>query len=151
MQPYAPRRIEFHGLRTFAGWRLKLYSIVYGQRALEWNAFAPGLAMAEAALPQPSVTPERAGVGFVIAHQGNGCNYVVLAWWDRENELPLRVFVSADRRPRSWRPNEESESVCVWDLEVVWAEREAYVATVMRGDGSDVEAYLARVHAASPR
>ena len=151
MHPFAPRRIEFHGLRSVAGWRLKLYSVVYGEPALDWDALSPGIALAEAVLPQPAVTPTRPGVGFLIAHQGRGCNYVVLGWWDRENELPLRIFVSPDARPQSWRPNQSTESVCVWDLEIVWAEREAYVATVLHRDGCDVEGYLARIHETSPR
>ena len=148
MQPFAPRHVEFNGVRPVGGWRLKLYSILYGERPMDWDAFAPGLALAEAALPQPAVTPARPGVGFLIAHRGRTGNYTVLGWWDRENELPLRVFVSPDGHPQSWRPSEASESICVWDLEVLWAEREAYVATVLCPNGCDVAAYLARVSAA---
>jgi hypothetical protein len=147
MHPFAPRRIEFHGLRSSGGWRLKLYSILYGPGPLDWDSFAPGVAMAESTLPQPAVTPERPGTGFLIAHQGRTRSYAVLGWWDRENELPLRVFVSPDGRPQSWRPSEGSESICVWDLEVLWAEREAYAATVLSPSGSDVAGYLARVMA----
>jgi hypothetical protein len=68
----------------------------------------------------------------------------VLGWWDRENELPLRVFVSPDLSAGSWRRSEGSESVCVWDLEILWAEREFYVATVLKPGSGDVAEYLAR-------
>jgi hypothetical protein len=144
MHPFAPRRIEFHGLRTCGDWRLKLYSILYGPGPLDWHSFTPGLALAESALPQPAVTPERPGVGFLIAHQGRTGSYAVLGWWDRENELPLRVFVSPDGRAQSWRRNEGSESICMWDLEILWAERQAYADTVLSPSGSDVAGYLAR-------
>jgi hypothetical protein len=144
MEPFAPRRIEFHGVRTHGDWRLKLYSILYGPSPLDWDSFGPGLALAESALPQPAVTAERPGVGFLIAHQGRTGSYAVLGWWDRENELPLRIFVSPDGRAQSWRSNEGSESICIWDLEVLWAERQAYAATVLSPAGSDVAAYLAR-------
>jgi hypothetical protein len=50
---------------------------------MDWDVFAPGLALAEAALPQPAVTPARPGVGFLIAHRGRTGNYTVLGWWDR--------------------------------------------------------------------
>src|SRR5262249_869185 len=145
MHPFAPRRIEFHGLRSFGDWRLKLYSILYGAAPMDWDTFAHGLALAESALPQPAVTAARPGVGFLIAHRGRSRHYAVLGWGDGENELALRIFVSPDATPRKWRPCEASESVCVWDLEVLWAEREAYVATVLSPDGGDVAAYLARV------
>lgn len=137
--------MSYHGLRGTPGWRLKLYGIAYGPEPVDWQSFAPGLEMAEAALPSPAVTRDRPGLGFLIAHQGQTGNYVVLGWWDRENELPTRVFVSPDGRPGSWRSNREDESFCVWDLEIMWAEREAYVATVLSPAGSDPNAYLARI------
>jgi hypothetical protein len=65
----------------------------------------------------------------------------VLGWWDRDNELPLRVFVRDTADGEGWRAARGSESVCVWDLQVIWAEREAYVATVM---GADADAGRAR-------
>lgn len=144
MQPFAPRAVGFHGVRHAGDWRLKLYSVLYGPGPLDWDAFAPGLAQAERALPQPAVAAGRPGVGLLIAHQGRTGNYAVLAWWDRENELPLRVFLSPDGRAQSWRPAEGGESICVWDLEILWAEREAYVATVMHPAGGGPAGYLAR-------
>jgi len=145
MEPYAPRPVGFHGLREPSGWRLKLYSVRYGAAPLDWKAFAPGLAMAEATLPRPAQAEGRPGVGFLIAHQGRGANYVVLAWWDQENELPLEVFVHRNGPGESWRPARTRESVCVWDLEIIWAEREAYVDTMLRNGGGDPAAYLVRV------
>ncbi len=111
---------------------------------MDWNSFAPGISRAEASLPRPAVTPARPGTGFLIAHQGRTANYLILGWWDQENELPLRVFVSRDRRPEGWRDAEGSESICVWDLEILWAERQAYIATVLAASGSDVAGYLSR-------
>lgn len=143
MQPYAPRPIEFHGPREWGGWRIKLYSIRSGDRPLDWPAFAPALQLVEAALPIPAVALGRPGLGFVIAHQGRTGNYLVLAWWDNENELPLRVFVRGPA-DADWRPARDGESICVWDLEVIWHEREAYIASMLTG-ASDAHGYLQRV------
>jgi hypothetical protein len=99
--------------------------------------------MAEAALPRPAISDGRPGLGFLIAHQGRTAAYVVLGWWDQENELPIKVFVRRGDDP--WRPARDAESICVWDLEVLWAEREAYVQAMLRPDGSDPAAYLERV------
>jgi hypothetical protein len=70
---------------------------------------------------------------------------VVLAWWDHENELPPRVFL---RRVRThpWRAAQAGESICVWDLEILWDERLAYVATMLTPAGSGRAGYLERVH-----
>lgn len=139
--PYAPRPIRFRGLRRHGDWRLKEYTIVYGDGRLNEADYAAGLPGALAALPSPAVEPQRPGVGFLIVHQGRGATYIVLAWWDNENELPLRVFVR-NHDEAAWRPAAGSESVCVWDLLVIAFERDAYVRCVLSSAGGP-DAYLA--------
>jgi hypothetical protein len=153
MHPYEPRSIRFHGIRDVEGWRLKRYSIAFGGGPIDWQAFEPALTLADDALPRPAIAAGRVGVGFVIAHQGRTALYCVLGWWDNENELPLRVFVRGLESGAEWRPARGSESVCVWDLQVIAFERDAYVATVLAGD-ADVavaaEAYLSAVMSREP-
>jgi hypothetical protein len=139
---YAPRRVRTLGLAKPNGFRIKQYSIVYGEGPFREADFAAGLRLAYEALPPPAVTAGRPGIGFAIAHQGNGADYVVLAWWDNENELPLRVFVRPQTAGAAWRPARGGESVCVWDLAVIAFERQAYVETVLGGGA--VEDYLQR-------
>src|SRR5262245_19618913 len=145
MQPYTPRPIRPLGLLPHAGWRLKLYGITFGPGPLDRPRFEPGVALALAALPAPAVADGRPGVGFLILHQGRTGDYAVLGWWGNENELPLRVFV---RPPgvAGWRPAQGGESACVWDLQVVAFERDAYVETVLASDdpADPVVAYLGR-------
>jgi hypothetical protein len=147
MQRYQPRAIRQHGVRQVDGWRLKRYSISYDGGPVDWSAFEPALLEADAALPRPAVAAGRLGLGFVIAHRGRTALYFVLGWWDNENELPLHVWV----RPlqgSEWRAARGPESVCVWDLEVVWFEREAYVGTVLAGGADDqaaADAYVSTV------
>lgn len=133
MDPFQNRPINPLGLLQQRGWDIKCYSIVYGDHGFDRDRFSGGVDLAMAALPTPARTAKRPGVAILIAHQGNGADYVVLAWWDRENELPLRVFVRDQSSGPEWRPAQGSESVCVWDLDVLWAEREAYVNTVLAG------------------
>ena len=134
---YSARPIEFLGIENHKGLRLKLYSIIYGDEPFQRTAFEPGLNLAIAALPMPAVTAEGPGVGFVILHRGRTGNYLILSRWDRENELPTRVFITDEK---GWRPAKASESFCVWDLQVIWQEREAYVRTLLAGKA--VEDYL---------
>jgi hypothetical protein len=144
MQPFSPRPTLLLDPIVREGWRLKQYSIVFGDSAFNRLRFDSGLTAALAELPAPAIAPDRPGVGFVILHQGRDIDYIVLAWWDRENELPLRVFVRERVAGKPWRPARGSESVCVWDLQVLAAERDAYVETVMGGGVDGVDAYLAR-------
>jgi hypothetical protein len=141
MHPYQPRSVTLLRIVSRDEWRLKLYSIALDRAAFDEARFRRGLEMALESLPAPARTTSRPGVGFCILHQGRGADYVVLAWWDRENELPLRVFVSTSADPE-WRPARGSESVCVWDLEVIGFERDAYVRTVLAEPAVPVQAYL---------
>ncbi len=115
--PYAPRPLKSLGVIELRGYRLKAYSILYGSAPLDRAAFDAGLALAQRELPTPAVAPGRPGLGFVIFHQGRSGPYLILAWWDNENELPVRVFLAdpppngevaaATGRPASapaWRP-----------------------------------------------
>ena len=141
MQPYAPRPIRPLGVLSHGDWRLKRYSIVFGDQPHDPRRFEPARALALRELPATAVAEGRPGAAILIEHQGRDVDYLILAWWDRENELPLRIFVNEARE--GWRPNRASESVCVWDLEVLWAERSAYVQTVLGTPAQPVEAYLA--------
>ena len=125
------------------GQRRMLRGVARGVAVLA--AFEEGIALAARALPLPAVATGRPGAAFVVAHAGRSMLYVVLGWWDHENELPLRVWVRPAGEEGTWRPAEGSESFCVWDLQVLWFEREAYVATVLaEGHPDPVRAYLAR-------
>jgi hypothetical protein len=110
---------------------MKLYSISHDGSEIDWSLFGPERRRGLEGLPRPAVAPGRPGVGFAIAHHGRTADYLVMAWWDRENELPLRVRVRAAGSKSGFRPAREGESVCVWDLELIWLERQAYVATML--------------------
>jgi hypothetical protein len=139
---YAPRPIATLPHLRSGDWTLKRYSIRHGSAPFDAARFDGARALALGALPIAAREQGRCGAGFLIEHQGDAVDYLVLGWWDRNNELPLRVFV---REPReSWRPARGGESVCVWDLQVIWAERQAFVGTVMRLNHRDgPAAYLA--------
>lgn len=138
--PYAPRTIRSRGVIESGGHRIKVYTIAFGERSIAWETFEPALASALGTLPPPAPERGRPGLGFVVAHQGRTGDYLVLGSWDRENELSTQVFV---RDAGSFRAARDGESFCVWDLEVVWHERCAYVASLLAKDAaSPEEAYL---------
>jgi hypothetical protein len=145
MRPYAPRPLRVLGVESLGGFELRRWWIdLYEEAAPHPADWSEGLALAAAALPADT-TPARPGVGFLILHRGRGADYLVLGWWDRENELPLRVFVRYPDSPDDarWRAARGGESVCVWDLEVVAREREIYVDTYLAASCPDArEAWL---------
>lgn len=142
-QAYEPRAIQFKEVLEQAGWQIKLYVLLYGDQELIWKPIERGLSLALNALPQPARTQVRPGLGFLLAHQGRTNIYLVLCWWDQENELCTRVFVHPLQNEGDWRGAQENESFCVWDLEVMFFEREAYIAAILaKPDDPDIEGYL---------
>lgn len=129
--PFSPRVIA-GGLPLDVGaFRLKPYQVSCPPAQFEPRRFAGDLAVLRAALPdRRPPAPGLPGVGFVIRHQGPTADYLVLAWWDRENELPIRVWLHDGG---AWRTARDGESVCVWDLEIVWYERNAWIETGLSG------------------
>ena len=140
--PYAPRPIAFHGLESVGDHTFKVYSIHYGDAPPDRARFNSAWELIAESIPSADVASGRPGAGFVILHQGATGDYCVLCWWDNENELPTRVFVRGDD---GFRPAKGGESFCVWDLRVIWSEREAYVATVLAGHDGGIEEYLAAI------
>lgn len=141
---FGQRPVRHEGLREMAGYRMKVYSVRYGSAELERGLYEEAMGLAESVLPRPAVMAGRYGVGFVIWHQGRGMHYLVMNWWARENELPGRIWVR-EFGSAGWRPAAADESVCVWDLEIIWFERNAFVEEVLSKERADVGAYLARV------
>jgi hypothetical protein len=82
------------------------------------------------------------GVGFAICHRGRGAEYLVVGTWQNENELPLRVW-TRDFGAAGWTRRTDDAGACVWDLEVIAFERDAYVAHVLEGARGDLDGYLA--------
>jgi hypothetical protein len=144
MEPFAEREVLFREVRRHGGWSLKVYSVRHGSEAMDWEGFDAAYAPAVESLPAPDLEAGRPGLGFFIAHQGRTGDYAVLGWWNRENELPLKISVRRDRN-EPWRPAAEGESICIWDLEVIWEERQAWIETMLSPAGPNGEAYLSRV------
>ncbi len=139
-RPYEPHPLRFLGVETIRDYQIKVYALRRADQKFDRQRFADGEQLAAATLPQPAILDdERPGVGFLLLHQAGSMDYLILCRWDRQNELPTHVFVADDT---GWRPAADQESFCVWDLRVIWWEREAYVATVLAEQADGVDQYL---------
>ena len=64
---------------------------------------------------------------FVIFHDGSTCDYLVLIWWQNDNELFTSVSVKVDGE---WVEDPTKYSFCLYDLEIMWTERNIYIKTI---------------------
>lgn len=142
-ETYRDRAIDFMGLREVRGWRLKLYSVRYTPEPLPEEVYEEGLLQAVEALPSPATAADRPGVAFVIFHCGRGVDFLVVNWWDHENELFNRVLLRSFGEAAAWEWGRGGETACVWDLQILCFERDAYVRRVLAPPhGPDLEGYL---------
>lgn len=129
---FKPRRIE-----TAPDWQdadgVKLYTVSASRQDVQHSAYLPKLQeiKAEKGIDWPS-TP-----AFAIFHAGASADYLVLAWWGNDNELFTSVSV---RQGGDWLQDPSNYSYCLWDLEIMWAERNIFVRTMYSGQ-PDIQAY----------
>lgn len=143
--PYRPRRIRFVGLEQTKGWRLKVYNILHHSKEPLAALLQAARDTALASLPQPAVTPDRYGVGFVAVHRGSSYDFVTVAHWAYETELRSQTYMRPSSGSFLLEPVSGSElSADVWDLRLLAFERDAWVETVLRPADADVDGYLGR-------
>lgn len=165
-RPYQPRPIRFAGVRDVAGWRMKCYEIDGRKEevgmahpttargtahpapdGLDWDQYAAALAHAESILPLPPKSSERAGIGFLIAHEIATHHYLIVCWWDNQNELFARCFVRPVTDAVAWDFSGAAFSFRVWDMVVMWFERQAWIECALAGREVRVDEYLGRTMA----
>lgn len=145
--PYKTRPVRFLGLAEHGGWRIKVYGIRYSETQLAENVDPHIVELAQQAmlaqLPQPAVTDSRYGVGFLIIHQGQHRNWLLLDWWFDQEILKQLLFSSPLDAPDQISPAENDLLACTWELAVHGFERQAWINHVLNNRaGPDVEGYL---------
>lgn len=101
----------------------KIYTISTLDQPVEQAPFLERLRQVKDSRPVPwRTTPH-----FVIFHEGASCLYLVLCWWGNDNELFTSVSVLAGG---GWVEQPDRYSFCLYDMEVMWDERNAYIETI---------------------
>ena len=121
---YAPRQFSrISGSSDADG--LKLYS-VSATGAPDIAAFNAQLGDMKRGVP----VHWPATAAYAIFHQGAELGYLVLCWWGNDNELFTRVAV---REAAGWVIDPERYSFCLWDMEIMWLERQSYIRWMYSG------------------
>jgi hypothetical protein len=142
---YKPRHVRFVRREAVDGWQLKLYGIALNGKEPDADFVEATRDLAASVLPQPPETDDRYGVGFATAHDATSLYIALIYWWQSENELHQRIFVSPKAEPISFRQVENQPAGCVWELAIVDFERRAWIEDVLATPGEpDVERYLGR-------
>ena len=144
---YQTRPIRFLELANHNEWRIKVYGIRFQGDETKTCPNKKLVALAMEAvlckLPKPAMTDHRYGVGFLIIHQGQQRNWLLLDWWFDQEILKQKLFSSPLENPGEITPAEPEVLACTWELAVHAFERQAWVDTVLNNPtGPDLAAYL---------
>jgi hypothetical protein len=131
---FSERRIEALPIGT-DGDGVKLYTISATGAPVDSAPYLARLQAMKTARPHPwRETP-----CFAICHDGASARYLTLGWWGNDNEMFVAVAVS---QSSGWIEDLARYSFCLWDMEVMWHERQAFVRH-MYDEVADLPAYRA--------
>ncbi|WP_448212400.1 hypothetical protein [Colwellia sp. MEBiC06753] len=123
---YKPRTLASH-----ADWLdetgVKIYTISACNQDVEFEKYLPRLKQVKAARNIEWHIDWQSTAAFAIFHDGASCDYLVLVWWGNDNELFTSVSV---RTEHGWVEDASLYSFCLYDMEVMWAERNIYIKTM---------------------
>jgi hypothetical protein len=145
-QPYRSRSISFAGITCCGNWKLKCYTISLPACEVHEST----IAAVQACLPEWLEKPAQSGLthyytGFLIIHEGaDGC-YAVLCCWCEENMLQLFAWRALKENPQAFELISDKGLVsCVWEMQVLCFERNAWVEDVMlqQGQAQAITSYL---------
>ena len=131
---YRPRPIVSLPLDADAD-GLKLYTIAATDQAVDIAPYLPRLA----AMKQARSIPWADTPAFAIFHEAAKARYLILGWWGNSNEMFIAV---AAQDASGWVEDLSRYSFCLWDMQVMWHERNAFVEC-MYGSVPSLEAYRA--------
>lgn len=142
---YQTRPIRFIELYQHQDWKIKIYSIsiknerfssthieLAKQQLNEWLKLSKNY---------PLTTYK---IATLIIHEGKEGCFAILNWWIDDNMLQNHVFVATYKNPNHFKLfSDKGIITCVWELAVIWFERNAWVEHVLKQSGQpNFDAYL---------
>ncbi len=135
---YQTRPIRFLGLEKSENWNIKVYSISCKNEYADARFISSAKANIPLWLSNASNTQlPNYRVATLIIHEGKEGCFAVLSWWIDENVLQLFAYLASDSLPDQYQLISDKGIVsCVWEMAVLWFERNAWVEEVMKNPQS---------------
>jgi hypothetical protein len=149
LRPYKTRKIEFMETVQVKDWSIKIYSIVesgdFDHPKFYDNVKAR---LSSWVLMQNSFDSTNHKLGFLILHLGKEGIFSLINWWVDENMLNTHIFLTDPEKPDVFtKVSGDGLAPCVWELEVLYHEKNAWVSNVLRtASGPDFQGYLNDVY-----
>jgi hypothetical protein len=137
---YHARMFASRGVRQVGDWSLKWYEIQYDTSRPVDDLIHPAIVRAAEDVVAGFIGPmneegSHYGVGYVIVHEGKLENWILVNWWTAGIigcELMAR---SRKTEPGSFEIYTGVGMACVFELEIVAFERDAWIRHALKGGG----------------
>ena len=138
---YKGRNIKFQGLHITDGWALKIYTISMHEHFQSHTTLQSILSQLDSLFlskARQSTLPTHHHA-FLIIHEAREGVWILFNWWIGGEMIESEVFFSSYSTPRVISKNPHTGAlVCVWELEVIIHERQAWITHVLK-NASDPE------------
>ncbi len=139
--PYLPRDTRLVSIHEYGGWRLKVYEICFDSHSIPSDQVAATLAFAENNVPWPLASNVSNNAGFVIIHRGQDAMWLMVHLWQSDILVQFAYQATLSKLVDFVPLRSDGMCGCVWELEVVKHERDAWVRCAMGSDDRAIETY----------
>lgn len=144
-KPYRKRPVRFIEIYQYNDWQIKLYSIsIQHEFVSSMNIELAKRCMPEWLKHTDNYPLNTYQIATLILHEGKEGCFAIISWWIDENMLQLHVYLSSYDQPSTFQLYSDKGMVsCVWEMAVLWFERNAWVEHVLSKPSSpDFNSYL---------
>lgn len=81
---------------------------------------------------------------FLMVHEAREGTLILLSWFTGENMIETNIYYADFKNPAEVNESlyKEKQLVCIWELEIVWHERKAWIKHVLsKANNPDFKAY----------
>lgn len=146
MTRYQPRKIRFERIIEVRQWRLKYYSLIFDSSSIDEKIIRSVELKLETWLKQAdNYKLTIYHVGTLIIHKWRGGYFAIINWWTDENMLQHFVYLATNDNPTEFNLFSDKGIVtCIWELEILWFERNAWVNDVLKKEinAINIDKYL---------
>jgi hypothetical protein len=145
MKKYSPRPIRFLEIHSVDNWKIKIYSISLNHEFVSDNNIENAKKNIAFWLKKAELNElETYKIATLILHEGKEGCFAIINWWIDDNMLQQYIYLSKSQTPTVYTLYSNTGIItCVWELTVIWFERNAWVKHVLAGNNKpDFESYL---------
>lgn len=142
IEVYRPRAVSDLGIWTVGNLQLKVYGLVAGSRSVNDDMQSIARTFVETqVLERVTAMGECNGMGFVVIHPGELGLTISAHWWVQGSVLCQHNYRKLYDADEAMDTVTRPVVACVWELDLINAEQEAWRKTMMTGS-PDPAAYL---------